>query len=389
MPTLHQALPKYRKHKASGQAVVTLSGRDHYLGPHGTKASRLEYDRLVAEWLVCGRRPPASKESLSVSEVALLYWRFAKSYYRKHSEPTSELDYVRLSLRPLRKLYGKSLAAEFGPLALKAIQQHLINAGLTRGGINGRIERLKRLFRWAVSEELVPASVIWGLNSVPGLRRGRTNAKESPPVLPVPDAIIDATLPFLPPTVADMVRLQRLTGARPGEVCQLRPCDLDRTKDIWSFRPASHKTQHHERTRVVFFGPKAQAILAPYLLRDTQAHCFSPAESERRRRAQRRSQRVSKIRPSQRSRRKFNPQRSPHDRYDERAYRRAIHRACDKAEIPRWSPNRIRHTAATQIRSRFGLEAAQVVLGHSEADTTQIYAERDLAKAAEIMRQVG
>jgi hypothetical protein len=37
-------LLKYRKHRASGQAVVTLNGRDFYLGPHNTKASKLEYD---------------------------------------------------------------------------------------------------------------------------------------------------------------------------------------------------------------------------------------------------------------------------------------------------------------------------------------------------------
>lgn len=52
-------LPKYRKHKASGQAVVTLSGKEHYLGPHGTKASKLEFDRLIAEWLQSGRSPLA------------------------------------------------------------------------------------------------------------------------------------------------------------------------------------------------------------------------------------------------------------------------------------------------------------------------------------------
>lgn len=56
MPRLIQAVPKYRKHRASGQAVVTLNGQDHYLGPHGTKASSVEYDRLIAEWLAHGDR---------------------------------------------------------------------------------------------------------------------------------------------------------------------------------------------------------------------------------------------------------------------------------------------------------------------------------------------
>ncbi len=54
-----------------------------------------------------------------------------------------------------------------------------------------------------------------------------------------------------------------------------------------------------------------------------------------------------------------------------------------------WSPNQLRHTRATFIRERFGIEASQVVLGHADAGVTQIYAERDFAKAAEIMRQIG
>jgi hypothetical protein len=37
MPRLIHAPPKYRKHKASGQAVVTINGRDHYLGPSAAR----------------------------------------------------------------------------------------------------------------------------------------------------------------------------------------------------------------------------------------------------------------------------------------------------------------------------------------------------------------
>ena len=113
--------------------------------------------------------------------------------------------------------------------------------------------------------------------------------------------------------------------------------------------------------------------------------------------------------------RKSKPQRWPGDRYGVDAYRRAIARACDMAfphpalsEIPkvrlaaeqstelkkwqtdhRWAPNQLRHSAATEIRRQFGLEAAQIVLGHSKADVTQVYAERDLAKGIEIARRIG
>jgi integrase len=78
-------------------------------------------------------------------------------------------------------------------------------------------------------------------------------------------------------TIADMVRFQLLTGARPGEVCKLRPCHIDRSGDVWEFRVKGHKTEHHERSRIVFIGPEAQKILAPYLLRASSLHWLAPS----------------------------------------------------------------------------------------------------------------
>ena len=74
-------LPKYRRHKATGQAIVTLSGHDYYyLGPYGTKASKIEYDRLVAEWLAQGRQLPGSGTAdLTVVELCAAIWRYAKT----------------------------------------------------------------------------------------------------------------------------------------------------------------------------------------------------------------------------------------------------------------------------------------------------------------------
>ena len=57
--------------------------------------------------------------------------------------------------------------------------------------------------------------------------------------------------------------------------------------------------------------------------------------------------------------------------------------------MPVWYPYRLRHTYGTRVRKEFGLEAAQVLLGHSRADVTQVYAERDSALAERIAREVG
>jgi integrase len=409
MPKITAAVPKYSHHKASGQAVVNICGKDHYLGPWKSKASQIEYDRLITEWIVAGRpavaqRTPANR---TVKELILAFWEHAQAYYVKHGRATGSADNFKIPFRFLRKLYGHRPASEFGPLALKAVRAKMIEANHSRRYINDNIERIKQMFRWAASEELISSDVYISLRSVQGLPKGRGLARESEPVTAIDDAIVDATLPHLSPVVAAMVRFQRLTGARPGEVCLLRPADIDRSEDIWWFVPLEHKTEHHGRQRVITIGLRAQEIIRPFLDRDDEAFCFSPCDSEVQRRAKQHAARKTSLKQGHRpgTNRKEAPKRRPKERYTNDSYRRAIHRACDAAfpppkEMPetevkkwqsehRWSPNQLRHSAATEIRKRFGLEAASVILGHSNPSVTLTYAERDLQQAAEIMREIG
>jgi integrase len=392
MPRLTKTLPKYRKHKASGQAVVTLAGRDIYLGPHGTKASKVEYDRAVAEWLAAGRPSYTIVDGgmRTLVEVIAAYLPYMQRRYMKNGIPTSEQERVRASLKPVTKLYGRKPAVEFGPLALKAVRIGMVEAGLARGTINQNINRIKRLFKWAASEELIPVTAYQALVTVTGLRKGESTAKETAPIQPVPDADVEATLPHLPPTIADMVRLQRLTGMRPGEIVRLRPCDVDRTGDVWHYQPMNHKTEHHERERVICIGPKAQQVISKYLLRAADTYCFSPGESEVSRNRSRREVRDSPMTPSQAARVPTrNRRRGPGASYAIGSYRTAIQRACRKNKVSVWSPNQLRHAAATEIRRLHGLEAAQVILGHAAADVTQVYAERDSRLADSVARRMG
>ena len=424
MPRSADYVPKYRKHKQSGQAIVTLSGRDFLLGPHGTKASRSEYDRLVSEWIANGRQLRPDTD-ITVVEVINAYRKFAERYYRKNGGVTREYGCIKEALKIVRELYGRTNANEFGPLALKAVRQRMIDNGWSRGYINKSIGRVRRCFKWAVENELVRPDMYHGLMAVSGLRKGRSEAREPDPVQPVDDATVQATLPHLTPVVADMIRLQRITGCRPQDVCNLRPCDVDMSGDVWLYRPGTHKTEHHDRERIISIGPKGQDILRPYLLREKESHCFSPVESEKKRRSAQHVNRKTPLSYGNRpgTNRKRKPKRTAGEQYTTESYRRAIHRACDlafpapeplcrrddesvrkwqerltdkqRAELDqwqsdhRWSPNRLRHSAGTEIRKRYGLEAAQVVLGHAQADVTQVYAERDLAKAVQIMREVG
>jgi len=226
MPKLVRAVPKYRLHKQSRQAIVTLGGRDYLLGPHNTKASKREYDRLVGEFLSAGRSASFGTQlgDTTVVELAADYVRYAKGHYG--TAPTSEYYRILRVIRPVKELYGRSLAVDFGPLQLKAVRQRLIDEKLSRTYINEFVRRVVAMFKWAVADGRIPAAVPQALAMVPGLRRGRTEARETAPVLPVNGATVDATLPHLSPVVADMVRLQRLTGMRPAEVCILRPPQL-------------------------------------------------------------------------------------------------------------------------------------------------------------------
>ena len=401
MPKLVNRPPKYRHHKASGLAVLTINGKDYYLGKWRSQASKKEYARLIAEYYARDREsPPPAAEELTCEELVAAYLRYAKSWYQKGGEVTTEYECIKGALKLFTTLYGATLAKDFGPLALKAVRRNMEQLKtrkdgesqyrLSRGVINGRVNRIRRMFKWAVSEQLLPVEVHQALATVEGLRKGKSAARESEFVKPVADTVIQRTLTHLPAVVADMVRFQRLTGCRPTEVCTIRPIDLDRSGDVWVYHPEHHKTEHRGKERLVFIGPKVQAVLRPYLLREAGAYCFVPAESEKKRLAERKENRKTPLRSGKDRNRKKRVRRELRDRYNDDTYRNAVHNACKAAEIELWHPNQLRHTAATEIRRECGsAEAAQVILGHSRLNTTEIYAERDMTKAREIMRRIG
>jgi integrase len=391
--------PAYRLHKPSGQAVVTLNDHDHYLGKWNSPESRTEYDRLIAEWLSNRRQlPPTRPEDVTVSEIILAYWRHVEHYYRHpDSTPTTEVRNIKIALRRLRQLYGQTPATAFNSLALEALRDEMIRDGLCRNRINKDVARVKQMFRWAASKRLVPDAVHQSLATVGGLRVGRSAAKETAPVKPVADAVVEATLPHLSPQVATMVRLQRLTGMRPGEVVVMRTIDLDTSGSVWLYRPGSdqgahgrHKNAYRGHDRVVPIGPKAQETLKPWLRLNLHEFLFQPREAEAWRHAERRKNRKTPMTPSQAKRqRKKSPKKAPGSHYSVITYDQAIGKACAKGGVPHWHPNQLRHAKATELRREVGLEAARVVLGHRSPRITEVYAELDVSKAAEVMEQLG
>lgn len=391
MPRPKNDKPTYLHHKASGRAYIRVAGNNVYLGPFGSVASTREYERQCAE--IKAGRVPGAATTLTVSELVLKFDGWAEGYYRDaDGTPTSELDWLRRSLLPVDELYGPTPAAEFGPLALKAVRQKMVEGGLSRKTVNARVNRVRRAFKWAVSEQLVPPAVIEGLRAVAALKAGRTEAKETEPVGPAPEADVAAVLPHLVPTVRAMVEVQYHTGCRPGEVRRMVPADVDRAGEVWVWRPGRHKTLYRGKARVIPLGPKCRAVLAPFLEgKGPDDLVFTPAAAKAERYAALRKTRKSKVQPSQVSRAKppAKLKKQPAAFYTVSRYAGAIAEGCARAGVPAFAPNQIRHTHGTRVRRLYGLEAAQVALGHAQANVTQVYAERDQSLAEKVAREIG
>jgi integrase len=408
-------IPSYRHHKPSDQAVVTIGARDVYLGKYKSAASRAEYNRVIAEWTVHGGILPQQVNDLTVAELAAAFMRHAQGYYRRpDGTPATELKNARLAIRRL-KLYGRTPATRFGPLALETVRQCMIDEGLARRTINHNVSRIRLIFKWATSKELIPPAVLQGLQAVSGLRAGRSNAKETAPVKPVPDAFVDAVLAHVSPQVAAMIELQRITGMRSGEVTIMRTCDINMSGRVWVYSPETHKNAWHGHDRSIYLGPKAQAIIKPFLKPQLAEYIFSPAEAEAERNDRRfgvvSASRKTPVYPSElrsREKRRAARQRASKrrlsERYDTISYYRAetygieaankaklaSSRSADETElVPHWHPHQLRHNAATALRREHGIEVARIILGHRSAAMTEVYAEVDHARAIDVMAKIG
>jgi integrase len=422
------------------------------------------YGQLIAAWIANGRRPlaPAPKKPstptlddvqkqaavLTVRQACIRYLEYAKQAYvdPETGEPGREWYDYALSLRPLVWLRGDTPAGELGPLALKGVREIMVSGyehgqygeqrPLSRKIVNQRIGRIKRVWRWLASEELVPGNCYHALMAVAGLRRGRTTAKETKPIQAVDPAVVERTIPHLPDHVQGIIRLMFYTGMRPNEACRIRLGEIDRSGAIWLYTPRRHKTAHHGHARIIALGPKAQAILKAFI-RYTCPRCkettarrselpwggelcgtcdrriraepgwfgcgpwpnpenhgadepiFSPLRQREERFRAMRKRRRTKVQPSQRNRKKAKPMRLPGRWYTPNVLGRAVALACRKNKIPHWHPNQLRHLAATLIRARHGIEAASTVLGHSRLNTTEIYAEKNMSLAERIAAEMG
>lgn len=414
--------PRILRHARSNRAFVVLrdaDGRRRQVtlgawtdtGP--SPESRRAYHAAMLRWQAEQRAPAAAAlaqapvepdANLTVAGIAARFLAHAERYYRHpDGTPTGEAAHCARALAPLLALYADEPASSFGPRKLKVVVDRMVRGdpaappdrrrGWCRAQCNANAGRIRRLYKWAASEELVPASVHAALCTLPPLRRGRTDARESAPTKPVSDADVEKTLPHLPPLVADMVRIQHLVGMRPGELVAMTSAEIDRSESVrpgcWVFRPSRSKLSYRGRAVEYPLGPRAVEIVRRYLLADPHARLFTPARSEDIRHAAMRATRKTRVQPSQWDRRVADPERKPGDRYTTASYGHAVWKACRHAGVPVWGPHALRRAVATRVRAQYGIEAARAMLAHQTAAMAELYAHRDLKAAAEIAAKIG
>jgi integrase len=208
-----------------------------------------------------------------------------------------------------------------------------------------------------VAEELAPPSLLDAVRAVPGLRKGRGEAKELPPVRPPSAEVLDRVLAKTSAMAAALARVQIVCGARAGELVRVRGDQLDRSGPVWKAEVAEHKGEWRGKSRTLYFGPLAQAVLAPLVLKAGGGFLFVNG--------------------------KGRPYRVP-------GYRQELQRGCARAGVPEFGTHALRHFAATRIRALADVETARALLGHSDLGlTAEVYAERDERKLLETMARVG
>lgn len=237
--------PSYLLHKQSGQARVRIDGHDHLLGPFGSDESRIRYGELIAKLgggipidpvadSKRGRVPRNESDNPgpSVNELCLTFLRHAEGHYVKNGKPTSEVDILKSVMRPLKELYGMLPAKDFGPLALKAVRAKMVELGWCRGTINAGMSRIRRIFKHAIANELIDPTILLKLQAVAPLLAGRTEAHDNAPRTAVDAENIETVRNIVSPLVRDLIDVQRLSGARSGELLKLTTSMLNRDGEV-------------------------------------------------------------------------------------------------------------------------------------------------------------
>lgn len=409
-------VPKYRRHKGVNRGFIEYQRKRTYLpGPYNSPESLAAYEQFVKDLQIANllqdRRErqlhaPAELAAVTVGELVVEFLAYAEDYYG----PVGEFQNFRAAAAYLLAKHLETRVRDLGPRSLNSLQEWMITQPcrdgrgqplqrkLSKNYINACLRRIKQIFSWGVGRELVPELVYLRIKEVKGLRLGKGKARETSAVEPVAWEDVQLIKPYVPAVIWDMITVHYLTGMRSGELTSLTPGEIDMSGGVWLYAPKKHKTRHHGKKKLIYFGPQAQAILQRYLTRETATgtrivaadeYLFRPVDA-----MAQRNRKTKHLRP----------------RYTTDSYRQAINYAFDamsaaaaaavqpsreaEAEqlplqpVIRWHPHQLRHTRLTETRARYGIEGAQAQSGNT-LEAAEIYAESSRELAERIARETG
>lgn len=362
-----------------GRAFTKVDGVYYSLGRAGSSDAQKRYAEILARHADGTLKKIASKTSkaeapsdgLAVAELLVQYVSRELSRFSA-AEQRCQLSAMKI----LRQKFGLRPVTDFGPLKFRVVQDAMVNAGWSRSFINRQMKRLRSIFKWGVSWELVPQTLMDSLRTVSSLKPGTSDAPESKPRRAIPEADLQAVRALLCERHRDLVDLMLLTGCRPGELLGLTTGMIDRSADIWRADLVCHKTAHKGKARTLFFNKTAQAILRKYLKVDSAARVF-PLRGDTFSNAIKSACEVAYGMPAHL--RKPGRQLTPQQRAEAKAWRRQHV----------WTPHWLRHTVATRLADEVGTEAAQRLLGHSTTAMTLHYSRTAEKQAIEAAKRLG
>lgn len=351
MPRPKSLIPRLCQNSKGYLFSKSDDGKQHWFGHETDPASRQKYAEFLSQY----QQAPAgislnSKGCCSVNEVCLAFMtKYAVRYRRHDGSSTSEVDCYNSVIRILQPLFGETSAAEFGPLRLRTVRDSMVAEGWSRGTINKHISRVRTMFRFAASLEMISSTVVTALEVLPPLAVGESSAPDYEPRHAVPDADLTAVRRVLDEYNCDLFDLMLLTGARPGELLSLTGGMFEKNGDVWRADLRHHKTAKRGKLRVLFFNLSSQDILLRHWKSDPDAKLF----------------------PTRRD-----------------TFSKAIQRACIRAKVTPFCPHQLRHTVATRLADGQGIEAAQRLLGHSTVAMTRHYSQAAERMAVEAVKQL-
>lgn len=290
-----------------------------------TQSLGAHYLRLVRD----RRANPAT-----VSQMVEAWLSYCKHTFAQRIG-SSTFTNAREAVRAVLELFGDLPLERLSIDHLEAVRERMIDAGLARSTINYRMVRIRRMLRHF--QHCLPEKI--SDLALPGLRKGRSAAKEAKRIYAVTIRDVLRTLkdPKLHPHVKAMCLVQLRTGIRPGEVCTLKGSEIDTTCSPWVCRPEEWKGSWREKDRVIGIGPRAQLILLPYL---TDGFLFTP-----------------------------NRRKHLHGKpWQVCSYCRALTDAQERMGVPHWTPQQLRKRALTDAPTE---ELARQIAQHDDVRTTR------------------